>query len=200
MRHIGPISNSVQMLSQRRIVIGSLFILLAAGSTLLLQVTGKEESEKVKLEHTPDYYVEDFSVTNMDIDGKLEQTLSAERMLHYPDDDSTELTRPHLVIYEEGVPPWKIKSETGWVSGDGQLVLLNGAVKIDRIAAPGIRPVHITTRDLRVRPKENYAETDEKVKVRSLGDVQTSIGMQAWLDKPIRLKFLSKVRGHYEIN
>ena len=188
------------MLSQRRVIIGSLFILLAAGSTLLLQMTGKEESEKVKVAHTPDYYVEDFSVTNMDLDGKLEQTLSAERMLHYPDDDSTELTRPHLVIYEEGAPPWKIKSETGWISGDGQLMLLNGEVKIDRAAAPGIRPVHIKTRDLRVRPKENYAETDEKVRVRSLGDVQTSVGMQAWLNEPIRLKFLSKVRGHYEIN
>jgi len=175
-------------------------VLLAAGSTLLLQVTNKKEGEKTKVEHTPDYYVEDFSVSNMDIEGKLKQTLSAERMLHYPDDDSTELTHPHLVIYEEGVPPWKIKSETGWVSGDGTLVLLNGAVKIDRAAAPGVRPVHITTRNLRVRPKENYAETDEKARVRSLGDVQTSVGMQAWLNKPMRFKFLSKVRGHYEIN
>jgi len=188
------------MLSRRRVVIGTLFILLATGSALLMQTTSKKESVKIKAEHSPDYYVEDFTVTDMDIDGKLKQTLSAERMLHYPDDDSTELTHPHLILYDESAPPWKIKSETGWVSGDGQLVLLNGAVKIDRIAAPGFRPVHITTSNLRVRPKENYAETDEKARIRSRGDVQTSIGMQAWLNKPIRLKFLSKVRGHYEIN
>ena len=188
------------MLSRRRVVIGSIFISLAAGSGLLMQMSSQEESVKIKVEHSPDYFVEDFTVTDMDIDGKLEQTLSAERMLHYPDDDSTELTRPHLVLYEEGAPPWKIKSETGWVSGDGQLVLLNGVVKIDRAAAPGIRPVHIATHNLRVRPKENYAETDEKVRVHSLGDVQTSTGMQAWLNEPIRLKFLSKVRGHYEIH
>ncbi len=186
------------MLSRRRVVVGTLFVLLATGSGLLMQMTDKEEPVKVKVEHSPDYYVEDFTVTDMDIDGKLKQTLSAERMLHYPDDDSTELIHPHLVIYEEGMPPWKIKSETGWISGDGQLVLLNGAVKIDRVAAPGVRPMHITTRNLRVRPKENYAETDEKVRIRSLGDVQTSTGMQAWLNKPIRLKFLSKVRGYYE--
>ncbi len=187
-------------LSQRRVIIGSLFILLAAGSALLLQVTDEGEDEQIEVKRAPDYYVEDFSITRMDLDGKLEQTLSAERMLHYPDDDSTELTRPHLVIYEEGAPPWKIKSETGWISGDGQLMLLNGEVKIARAAAPGVRPVRIDTRDLRVRPKENYAETDEKVKIRSLGDVQTSVGMQAWLNEPIRLKFLSKVRGHYEID
>ncbi len=182
------------MLSRRSVVVGTLFILLAAGSGLLMQMTSKKEDVKIKVAHSPDYYVEDFTVTDMDIDGKLKQTLSAERMLHYPDDDSTELTRPHLVIYEEGVPPWKIRSETGWISGDGQLMLLNGVVKIDRVAAPGVRPMHITTRNLRVRPKESYAETDEKVKVHSLGDVQTSTGMQAWLNKPIRLKFLSKVR------
>ncbi len=186
------------MLSRRRVVVGTLFILLATGSALLLQMTDKKKDVKIKVEHSPDYFVEDFTVTDMDIDGKLKQTLSAERMLHYPDDDSTELTDPHLIIYEEGAPPWKIKSETGWVSGDGQLVLLNGVVKIDRVAAPGVRPMHITTRNLRVRPKESYAETDEKVRARSLNDVQTSIGMQAWLNKPIRLKFLSKVRGYYE--
>ncbi len=189
------------MPSQRRTVIGLLFLLLAAGSALLLQMVGDGEREPpVTAERAPDYYVENFSITTMGLDGRVERTLSAERMLHYPDDDSTELTRPHLVIYEAGAPPWRIWSESGWVSGDGALVLLNGAVKIDRAAAPGIRPVHIDTYNLRVRPKENYAETDEKVKVRSLGDVQTSVGMQAWLSKPIRLKFLSKVRGHYEIN
>ncbi|VAX05488.1 Lipopolysaccharide export system protein LptC [hydrothermal vent metagenome] len=188
------------MLSTRRIVIGSLFILLAAGSKWLVQVTHDNEVEKVKSAHTPDYFVDDFSISYMNIEGKLERTLSAEHMKHYPDDDSTELTRPHLVIYEADTPPWKIRSETGWVSGDGTLVLLNGEVKIDRAAAPGIRPLHITTSNMRIRPKEHYAETDEKTKLRSNHDVQTSVGMQAWLKKPIRIKFLSKVRGRYEIN
>jgi len=188
------------MLSTRHMLIGSLFVLLAAGSRWMLQVTHDNEIEKINTGHTPDYFVDDFSVSYMDIEGKLKQTLSAEHMKHYPGDDSTELTRPHLVIYEADTPPWKIRSETGWVSGDGTLVLLNGEVKIDRAGAPGIRPFHITTSNMRVRPKESYAETDEKAKVRSLEDVQTSIGMQAWLKKPVRIKFLSKVRGRYEIN
>jgi len=188
------------MLSTRHIIIATLFVLLAAGSRWLLQVTEDSDSEKVKTGHTPDYYVDDFSLSTMNLEGKLEQTLSAEHMQHYPDDDSTELTRPHLVIYEADSPPWKIHSETGWLSGDGSLVLLNGEVKINRAGGPGVRPLQITTRNVRARPKENYAETDEKARVRSLNDVQTSVGMQAWLKKPVRIKFLSKVRGRYEIN
>lgn len=180
-------------------MVGALFVLLAGGSWWLLQSSDEGGSGGGPDGHTPDYYVDDFTVTTMGPDGKPKQKLTAERMLHYPDDDSTELTRPHLVLYEADTPPWRVRSETGWVSGDGKLVLLNGEVKIDRAAAPGIRPVHITTRDLRVRPRENYAETDEKVKIRSQKSWQTSIGMQAWLTKPVRMKFLSNVRGHYEI-
>ncbi len=186
-------------MENKNLIVGSLFILLAGGSWWLVQTSGVEDSEHISAAHTPDYYVDNFTVSTMGPDGKPKQKLTADRMLHYPDDDSTELTRPHMVLYEADTPPWQVRSETGWVSGDGKLVLLNGEVKIDRAAAPGIRPIHIRTSDLRVRPEEKYAETDKTVRIRSLQSNQTSVGMQAWFNKPVRMKFLSNVRGHYEV-
>lgn len=92
-----------------------------------------------------------------------------------------------------------MRSETGWVSGDKALVLLQGKVNIDRPAATGIRPIHIITRDLRVQPNNNYAETDADAYTKSRNDWIESTGMQIWFARPIRVKLLANVRGRYEI-
>ena len=83
------------------------------------------------------------------------------------------------------------------MSADGSLVLLSGEVLIQREADSNNRPVRILTRDVRVQPSEDYAETDEKVRVESESDWLDAVGMQAWLRPPSRLKFLSQVRGFY---
>ena len=148
--------------------------------------------------HSPDFFAEGFTVTTMAADGLAARSLSGEKMLHFQDDQSTELTRPVITIFEKDKPPWKVKSETGWVSPDGEVILLQGRVTIDRMAAPGVRPVHVVTRELRVQPNDEYAETDQPVDLRSRRDWLKSNGMQLWFGKPIRLKFLARVRGYYE--
>lgn len=133
-------------------------------------------------------------------DGRPKQRLKAEKMVHFPDDDSTELTKPRLTIYDSAHPPWLVTSENGWVSGDGEILLLQGEVQIDRDEARGVEPIHILTSDLKVRPRENYAETSKDVDVRSRGERVRARGMQAWFNKPIHIKLLAMVRGHYEVN
>ena len=59
------------------------------------------------------------------------------------------------------------------------------------------RPMRMHTRDLRVQPRQDYAETDEKVRVDSDVDWLEAVGMQAWLRPPSRIKFLSQVKGHH---
>ena len=56
----------------------------------------------------------------MDIAGRPARSLSARELRHYPNDDSSEVDLPVLVIYTADGPPWTIRSETGWVSGDGE--------------------------------------------------------------------------------
>ena len=172
--------------------------LLAAGTWWLAQ-RGAEESVYEPKPGTPDFYLEHFTATTMGQDGRPDKRLSAERMVHYPADDSTELTQPRMTIFDADRPPWKIRSETGWVSGDREIVLLNGEVKIDRSVAEGIRPLHLTTSNLRVQPEQNYAETDEYVYADSDGSWAESTGMQVWLKKPMRIKLLANVRGRYEV-
>lgn len=185
-------------IDNKNILIGAVLLTLAGGSLWLAQDSNPEEVVYQAVEHTPDYFLEGVDATQMKPDGKPSQRLLAERMTHYPDDDSTELRTPHLTIYDEARPPWRVRSETGWLSGDGLVLLLQGSVRIDRSAAQGVRPMHIKTRDLRVQPRDNYVETDAIVNSRSGKSRLQAKGMQGWFDKPVRIKLLANVRGHHE--
>ena len=77
------------------------------------------------------------------------------------------------------------------------MVLLSGEVEINRPGSAEARDIHIVTRDLRVQPEQDYAETDELVTITSEQNWVRSTGMQAWLREPIRLKLLSQTRAHY---
>jgi len=188
------------MIEWRNSITGLFLAILAILSWLLIaSLESKEERIYSSSKHTPDYFLEEFNTIEMNKEGNPLKRIRAEKMTHYPDDDSTEIIKPNMVIYSQIRPPWKIKADTGWLSGDGRLLYLKGDVSIDRDAAVNFKPVHIVTSNLRIEPKENYAETDEKIHIKSLKNWVTSVGMQAWFANPMRLKLLSKVRGKYEV-
>ena len=89
--------------------------------------------------HDPDYYIENFTAVGMDEDGRRRYLLEAERMVHYPDDDTALLDYPHIVQFREGFAPRHTYSESGWMSSDGNEILLTGDVKViqGRDAASG---------------------------------------------------------------
>jgi lipopolysaccharide export system protein LptC len=144
-----------------------------------------------------DYHVTGFDVTRMTAEGSPAHRLRARYMQHFTDDDTTELQQPHLTVYQAEAPPWEVDAERAWLSADGSLLLLQGDVLIERAGDAVNRPIRITTRDLRVQPRQDYAETDEKVRVEGDTDWIDAVGMQAWMRPPSRLKFLSQVKAYY---
>lgn len=147
--------------------------------------------------HFVSYYLRDLEVVSMGPDGKPARTLRANHVKHFQDDKTSELIQPQLTVHQGDDPPWVINAESGWISPDGSLVLLNDRVDISREAGENSKPMAIETRNLRVEPRQDYAETDEQVRVRSQQDWLESTGMQAWLRQPSRIKFLADVKGFY---
>jgi lipopolysaccharide export system protein LptC len=159
-----------------------------------------EATPTVVRERLPDYRVDGLTATAMDAAGRPARRLTADAMRHYPDDDSSELDRPVLILYRSDGPPWDIRSETGWVSGDGERVLLHGQVVVDREGSGEARPVHLTTSELLVRPRQEYAETSMPVKLTSGEDWLTSTGMQAWYgESAMRARFLGRAHGRFAV-
>lgn len=80
--------------------------------------------------HDPDYYMENFTAIGMDKEGRRKYVVEAERMVHYPDDDTALLDNPHIIQYQPGRAPRHTYSESGWMGSDGNEVLLTGNVKV----------------------------------------------------------------------
>ena len=86
--------------------------------------------------HDPDYYMENFTAVGMDEQGRRKYVVEAERMVHYPDDDTALLDNPHIIQYKPGVAPRHSYSESGWMSSDGNEILLTGNVRVIQGRAP----------------------------------------------------------------
>lgn len=184
--------------SRRSLLLGTLLVLLAVGSLWLNLTTTDDLPRGTRRPHTPDYWVEGTNALLTDKEGRPVQRLQAPLLHHYPDDQSTEIQEPLLLIYEPDLPPWHVHSERGWISPDGELVLLQGEVVIDREPSARNQPLHLITRDLRVQPKEEYAETDQPVRAESGANWVEAHGLRAWLRSPVRIKLLADVKAYYE--
>jgi lipopolysaccharide export system protein LptC len=148
--------------------------------------------------HEADFFFDNFSATTMNAQGVPHYILSGEHLVHYLDDNTSEVVRPHLQFMRADKPKWTLSAEQGWMSPDGERVHLLGEVIMMREADETRPPLRIETRDLRIRKTDKYAETDEAVQLRSTNGTLDSVGMQAWLDTG-RVALLSQVRGHYVI-
>lgn len=148
----------------------------------------------------PDYTVDHFTATTLDATGRPARSLTAQELRHYPDDNSSELDLPVLVLYRPDGPPWNIRSETGWVSGDHERILLHGQVFADREGNGKAKPIHLKTSELLVRPRQEYAETAMPVEITSDEDWLTSTGMQVWFGKTaMRAHFLGRAHGRFDV-
>ena len=180
---------------------GSMLVMLAiaAASFWLLRELDEELLEsKPGAAHTPDMYMENFVTTAMDQEGRPLRRLEAEYMAHFPDTDTHELQGPYMVMYGgEGQEPWHVRSERGWVSASGDVMLLLGKVHIWRNNASGLMELDIKTEDLRVLPEKEYGETDKPVVITTPTTETRAVGMKAHL-KDSRLELLSNVRTRHE--
>ena len=147
--------------------------------------------------HEPDYFLDNMVRTTTGAAGELVNILHASRVEHFPDDDSTELADPHLEIYNGGPQPWHVIAERGWISSGNDVVLLHGEVEIWRTDDEGHRIYEVLTTELRVLPKEQYAETDSPTIIIGPETVTKSIGMRANFSHS-RLELVDRVRSKYE--
>jgi len=151
-------------------------------------------------ERRPDYRVENFTNTTMDESGSPKERLTAVELRHYPDDNTKELDLPRLILYEEVGPPWLVRSDTAWVSSDDHWIKLQGKVFIDREAGPTTRPVAVVTRELTVNRPEEFAQTNEHVRITSGSEWTTSDrGGRFWFGQDARAELWGRVRGEMRI-
>ena len=178
------------------VAIGTL--LLSAASYWAYQVLVEETTpELLERRHTPDYYIIDMVRHTMDKKGDLQSVLMADEVYHYADDNSTELARPRMEIYNDTSKPWQVVAERGTIKANADLVMLHGRVEIWRLDDEGEREFEVITSELRVFPKVQYAETDNAATIRSYRSVTKSKGFRANFEHN-RLELRERVRSRIE--
>lgn len=137
---------------------------LAALTFWLDRTTQPEEAGRGgSRRHDPDYIVDRFEVRRFDVGGALQHTLVAQKMLHYPDDESTEVIAPRLTYHR--TPPTQVFADKAWLDKDGKHVRLDGNVNIVKGGAAGRPATTINTSVLYALPEDEFARTDAPVTI-----------------------------------
>ncbi len=146
--------------------------------------------------HDPDYIVDGLSAVRMAADGRLKDTLFAEKMMHYPDDDSTHLQSPRFVSHATAQAPLTITAREALVSSEGENIYFQDNVLVKRAPYADKSELVMRTSYLHVIPDNNTARTDRAVTITDANTVVTAVGLE--LNNETRvLKLLSKVKGTY---
>lgn len=164
--------------STTRIFPLALMLALALLTFYLERTVRDDESPPALRRHDPDYIVTNFTTTTYTGEGAVETVMSAERMVHYPDDDTTQLFAPRVVYAKPQQPRFSVRAERGELSRDGDEIFLYGDVVLVRDAAANRPEARMTTEFLHVLRDRSLVRTDRLVKIVEGGRSLEGRGME----------------------
>ena len=184
-----------------RLITWSPLILLALLASLSFWLDRKVQPQARlpdgSMRHDPDFVIEGFSAVKMNPDGTRRYALAAKRMVHYPDDNSTQLELPRLVYFDYERSPVTIHSETAEVVQGGDDVFFRGDVQIIRSAYARNAELGVFTSFLHVIPDKDLAKTDKPVRMVEGISTASSVGLE-FNSVTREIKLLSEVKASYE--
>ena len=175
----------------------TIFITIAITSFWFLQdITDKQVEDKKTAERFPDYFMDNFTITNMNQQGQPEYQLEATKMLHYPDDDSTELTQPFIKVTQTD-NNITIKASRAIFLQKKNTIYLHDNVIIHRAASENQNELSIYTNYLKINTQSHIAETNLAAQIKTTEATLNSIGL-IYDNKQGVLKLQTQVKGIYE--
>lgn len=146
--------------------------------------------------HDPDAIMENFSAIKLNEQGSPRLIIAANRMRHYPDDDSTTLEVPRLTSLSADRPAIHTIARRGTVSSQGDEVSLHDEVEVLREASAEREELTLHTEYLHIVPDLDLATTDRAVTIVDAHNTVHATGLE--MDNNARtLKLLSQVRSDH---
>ena len=137
--------------------------LLAAVSVWLDRVTQQEPVARAdKTRHEVDFSADKITLHRFDPTGKVQYILVADSMLHYADDESSELKNPRLNYLNRPEPVW-VESRFASVNKDGTTVVLTDQVLVRRAAHAGKPESTLRTEQMTVWPEDEKMRANKPV-------------------------------------
>jgi len=168
--------------------------LLGATYWLNLQVQPGPPRADSSKRHDPDAIIENFSATNLNEQGSPSFILAANKLQHYPDDDSTTLEEPRITILSAENPAIHATAKYGTISSRGDEIFLRDDIRVNRDASARQDELTLKTEYLHIIPDRNLTETDRAVTVSDAHNTIRAVGLEM-NSKTRILKLLSQVRS-----
>lgn len=141
-------------------------VIVFALITLWLQDAFKETplAIKAKQKHFPDYFMNEFSTTQMNEQGQPAYIFRAVKLEHFSDDNSSEVTLPHIEVHDPR-GNWTVDAERAIVVGETDIIHLYDQVKIRREKSAQQGELTIDTSYLKINTQKKIAETDRSAHI-----------------------------------
>ncbi len=170
--------------------------LLYASYWLSLQVQPLPSLTK-EARHDVDFTIERLTSTALDKEGRPHSVLSAEKIWHFSDDDTTHLQMPNFVSVKVDQPPVNITAKLGTLSSSNEDVFMHDDVVITRTNPKTLSEMRFETDYLHIVPNKDLAETDHPVLMYDRKNVVSAVGLL--FDNQARtVRLLSQVRAKHE--
>ena len=131
-----------------------------------------------RLTHEPDSWAERFVMLRTDTQGIAINRMEGEHMVHFPDDDSYEITQARAVGQRADMPITVGTSDIAIMDQDGQRITMRGNAHLHRVADAERGAMDVTSQELILLPDEDRAYTDLPAKVVHGKSVMYGTGMQ----------------------
>jgi len=183
-------------LSSARLFPLVLILTLALLSFWLERLVREEPQPPPKRRHEPDYVVEGFHLVEYNRAGLPVSTLSAAKMLHFPDDDSTDLVAPRAVQTKPEHARLTLSAMRGTLSQDGNEIFLYDKVQMLRDGTAALPGSQLRTDFLHVVTPRSLLRSDREVHFTEPGRSLSARGME-YDNQAGHLTLHAQVRGVY---
>ena len=160
-------------------VLGAVAVALGSFWLLELMNKGSLDVNAAKKLDEPDYFVTNFSLVRMDLQGKPSYIVSGAKLTHYPADDSSDIDQPFVRKISPGVPPLNMTAELAHIDQNNTRLQLSRNVVIDRVAGPTTQNMTLKTEALTIFPDEERMESAVPVDLLSGRSHVTGVGLKA---------------------
>ncbi len=153
---------------------------LAAGTWYLALLADREETGAASRTPPgePDYFLDDAVFTRINLDGEPVYRMSADHLLHFPDDGTSTYESPYLVSLDPDKPRVTVRAERGRSNADGTETLLTGNVVLVRAASEREPKMTIRTEKVTIYSDTEIARSDQPVRIERGASVLTGVGME----------------------
>jgi len=177
--------------------LGLLLALTGLTFWLMHVVEDPEKPEDRHLRHDPDYIVDALHLRKLDHEGRLRHSLTAVRLTHYPDDDSTEVEAPVVVFTAPDKPNITLQARSAEISANGEAIYLKDEVRLKRDPRnAGDAPMLGEMPDLTVLTEDEIAVTNSPVLITQGHSSLRGVGMKVD-HKEQSYTIESQARGKY---